>query len=286
MFSANMAVRGRDTPEADNIILSEVGKISPSLDEHARQQNLEITIPNQRDDDVIILEPGELWDSEEEEEKPSEEKAAGNGQDTTFIVTLLKDVYSIPKEISRRDRPPSVHILNDGRLIKWPKNDNKCLITIQPTWLINDWINNLRDGNTRIGAFNVVISLDSLRLAPDVNPLKNQISSLCRAIRAITKDTRIYVCDNIPRPFDHSPLGLGVEQHNSLIRLAAKKANNRKLRKVFGVRISRYFKESEREDHLEREKYFEENNCLTKWGCLHLRTVLFRELGLCRFDDL
>ena len=259
-------------PDAGSITPCEAGLVEERSTGSVSE--LEITIPNHTDDEVTIMaEEGEIQSSEEElvvSEQPN----------IRIILDDIKREYFITWRQARRDRQPSIHLLNDGRLKEWPESDGKVKLTLQPTWVLKDWIKGLQTGDATLEAFNIVVCLDSFRLVPDEIPLKNQIAALCRAIRKVRRDTRIFVCENLPRPYDNSPLGLGARAHNILLKQAAKKIIATKLKRVFPLEMWQHIPQVNEESQAFMFEWFHQDNTLNKQGCAAFRQAMFKELGL------
>ena len=250
------------------------------------------------DDELLIHEPdGEIlrvkvlddieWMNGDanniQHEKQSTDKQ--QGLEAAVVQQLVKEIhdgFAMKPEMTRKNRPPSLHILNDGRLRRWPKNDGKCVFTLQDTWLIDDWIENIKCGQVKISAYSVVICLDGMRLIEGDLPLRNRMAALCRAIKSQEKETRIYVSDNLPRPNNCTGLAEGAVEHNLLILSTAQKINGPKMLKVFPIEMSAYFEEENNEDIMDYiiGKSFQQDDTLTSYGCMIFRAQLFKEIGL------
>ena len=118
----------------------------------------------------------------------------------------------------RRTRGYSLHLLHDGMLSNWPEQDNKCGVDMLPRRR-TEWVPTIRGGGIFFRGHVVALALSSLRELEALTPLKNHISSLTRAIRAVKRqDTRVFICNTLVGR--NRVLGLTDQKYNELLREA------------------------------------------------------------------
>ena len=163
----------------------------------------------------------------------------------------------------------SVHILHDGPLKNWPQHDGRCVITYKRDYAVRHWVRELRAGNIRLRAANIVWVLADLRSRVTEGQIKTAVSALVRAVRDIKKDSRIYICDSLPiraQPV----LGIRATVFNKLMEQAMRSFwISHSQEKVFGIEIGRYFEDYPLSNHFKPEQLMDDSGVLTYLGCLH-----------------
>ena len=110
--------------------------------------------------------------------------------------------------------------------------------------------------------------------------LKNRLSQLCRAIKAVAGESKIFICDTLP---DSSLLeNQQIIRYNKDLFLATQHVN-RELERIFFLSMHAHF-------YLNNEgiqlwgQYFCNSGDLTSIGCLTFRVCMVREVGITRYS--
>ena len=253
------------------------------------------TVPQQ--DTVQELEEGEVVDDVEEKVEVSDNiiiccqdsvsswdsiEDSGLDASSELIRQMAVDeilehgmTYTLPSWM-RQTRPPALQLFSEEMLKRWPKVDKKCRVRCEEGWPISKWTQEVNMGHVSIIGHSTVLCLPRLKQMESMEPIKNKLGQLCRALRSIDPQGKIYICSNIPGPFGAPVLGARTLAHNQLLEMAVK-GINANLFKVFYVDIARYFS---RDGQTGIAEFFHNNTELNYLGCLRFRALLFREVGL------
>ena len=98
----------------------------------------------------------------------------------------------------QRKQRCTLHVLADSRFGEWPVGDQFCKLTYFQHLPTSQWMRKLRTREIIIKAHSVILYLQKLRYTEHVTPLRNKISQICRAVRSVNEDARIFLCDLIP----------------------------------------------------------------------------------------
>ena len=175
-------------------------------------------------------------------------------------------------------KEPSMHILADARLSNWPHHDRLCVVDYHPGWSLKKWVTSLRAEITRIRCNTVVLYLKKTQEYNEVPWLKNALQMICKVIRQHRRGARIFICNSLPKTACSPVATPLVEIHFTL--LQAVHSVNRALYKVHFLSIYEHFISRKGKLIKPAHVYFQEDQEMTKYGCLVVRECLLREAGL------
>ena len=177
-----------------------------------------------------------------------------------------------PPAWKKKYRGVSLHILHDGLLRNWPGKDSKCTVT-EGTGSLKQWGDRIREGRLRLRGHSVIVSLREITELTTEAALKNKVAALVRAIRAARGMVRVYIADSFYTGHTQV-LGLPPARHNQLLYQALLNMHiSHDMHKVFYVGMAAYFTRPGDDKYMEHTR-------LSRLGCLHFRSQLFREAGL------
>ena len=181
---------------------------------------------------------------------------------------------------SQHKRGPSVHILADSCLERWPPHDNICVLDYH-AWNIRRWVEALRAETVRIQCNTVILYLEKAQEFSDVLPLKNILHTICKVIRQHNKGTRIFITNWLPS-VTSSPLAKAKTRNESeFLLLQAVRSINRALHKVHFMSTYEHFVAKDGKIISLVDQYFPEGSTqLTRYGCMILLECFLRETGL------
>ena len=185
--------------------------------------------------------------------------------------------YTLPHWVRRIS--VSFLLCTDGLTEGWPKSENKCVLEVRPGWQLRKWTGAIRDNAIRVNLDSIVLSLPVMIHLQCVEHIKNDLGALCRALRARKAHCTVYVCDQLPSPFESPVLRHRSETHNKLVQRAVH-ALNTKMDWVFFVSMHQYFVEGNNKVIQPPVRYFQANGQLTYVGCMRYWAYLFREVGI------
>ena len=250
---------------------------------HNSAQTREADSPEQGEGIIIQMVPSDevlAWDSDmdsacSETSTPGYKRGKYAEPDLSTVLQEIRldSQLFIP---SRQVRKPSLHLLADSRVGNWPASDQICVIEYQPDWEIRHWISAVRAETIRIQSGTVIIYLERILSFSDVPPFKNLLQTLCKAVRAHRKDTRTFISNLLP---GHSPLCRKCIQADFIL-LQAIRSINCSLGKIFYLSVFEHFTSKSGKVIHPTYKYIQEDQQLTKLGCLVFRECLMREAGL------
>ena len=109
----------------------------------------------------------------------------------------VQDHKQIPTWMKRR-RPASVHILADNHLGERPIGDQQCKLTYFQHLPLAQWIDKIRKKLIPLNSNITVLYLQKLRNLQLETLLKNRLAQICRIIRMVAPETRVFICDSLP----------------------------------------------------------------------------------------
>ena len=178
----------------------------------------------------------------------------------------------------RRRPHTTVHLLADNFLTKWSPREKRCQVHIHLYPTITRWTQAIRNQEISLYLPITVVAIQCLRHMECLEPLKNRIASLCRAIRSANPGGRIFIATNIANPKAAPVLGKRTQEHNKLVCEAVIKANQ-EIGAVFLCDVAAHFCSNGK--FLEPvSEYFSSDGTLTEVGCFVYRASLFREIGI------
>ena len=183
----------------------------------------------------------------------------------------------IPKQ---KLRPPSMQVLADAKMANWlTGHDNICILDYHADRTFKHWISALRAESVRISCNMVILYLEGSQQFVDVNPLKNNLQTMCKAIRQHQKGAGIFISNILPR-VHNSPLHRPLSEINFVL-LQAVCCVNRVLGKIHYLSAYEHFV-SKKDNRIIKptHQFFQENGQLTRYGCMILRECFLREAGL------
>ena len=211
----------------------------------------------------------------EQEQKQEEDLAA---------VRLIQEEginFHSPNWINRRAVAQSVVLLADSRVKNWPKNDKVVKVEYHPEWPIKRWAQAVKLGHIQLQHTTVIIYLEGTQFWEDVPPIKNTLHTLCKAVRHLGVNPRIFIANHIPLPRG-SPLKAPEKvKASNFIQQQAIRSVARAMGRIFEISVFEHFVSSKKNKLLSPVgTYFMDDGMLTKHGCLVLRECLLREAGL------
>ena len=108
-------------------------------------------------------------------------------------------MFKVPEWMVRRHPKPSVLLLADMQVKYWPEKDKVCEVIYHKNWPLKRWNQALRMGLISVTSHTVVLYLESTRCWQDVPPIKNTLTMLCKTLRNIGNNPRIFISNHLPR---------------------------------------------------------------------------------------
>ena len=224
------------------------------------------------------------WESDMESETSTPDFKRGKHRQEELEQAAVKEIlekgvhWPVPSWIRRRQvRGPSVLILADAQFKHWPAQlDKVCQIEFHPNWPIKWWTQAIRLGQLKITCHTVVIYLEGLCHWADIPPIKNALTSLCKAVRNHGVEPRIFVSNILPQ-VGTSPLK-SVNQFNFTLQLAVR-STCRVVGSVHELSLYEHFMSAKNRRLRPTHKYFEVGG-LSRLGCLIARECILRKAGV------
>ena len=243
---------------------------------------LQCASPSQKEQEqthvnLITFGPGTLtgWDSDIDGKDDAQEE-----EDAIAEIMTEGMNWEIQGWHTKR-RNMTVQILTDSFLGNWSHRENKCALIIHPFPNINQWIRAIRRQEIPLQLPITVVALQCLKSMECLEPLKNNLAALCRAIRSCVQG-RIFITSNIPNPRCVPVLGQRAIQHNRLLHQAVV-GINKNIYSVFYCDLAAHLISEGK--HLEPiATHFTPEGELTKVGCFVYRGCLLREKGVVPFS--
>ena len=139
-----------------------------------------------------------------------------------------------------RKRPLSTVILCDAYLQKAPRHDARVVMECHPDHDFWRWNIDIRVRRVDVaGFFNVVFCLNKLKNIDGAAPLKNSIQALCRSVRSVNGDCRIFVANLLPMT-NTAVLARRILSLNEDIRVAVQ-STTRALKKVHLMSVYEHY---------------------------------------------
>ena len=179
---------------------------------------------------------------------------------------------------SRENIHPTVQILGDNFISNWSTKEQRCTLQVQKFSHLAQWTQAIRRQDIQILLPITVVSLQCVKQLECLEPLKNALASLCKAIRAVFPGGRIFITGNIPNPRLAPVLGTRTLEHNKLL-FRAVTSINVQLQRVFYSDMAQHFMSNGLFIQPIRQ-YFTAEGDLTKTGCFVYRACLLREMGV------
>ena len=205
-----------------------------------------------------------------------------SNEDKKWVDLILeKGICWKPEGWIHPGKPPSIQILTDTFLRYWSMKEGRCNIFRRRYSHLNLWTKAVHSGDILVSLPITVIALKCVKQVECLEPLKNQLAALCRAIRNKSQNTgRIFITNNIPNPRMAPVLGIRMQEHNKLLFLAIAGINPKTTGgRVFYCDMEQHFVSGQQ--HLEPIKaHFDNEGNLTATGCFIYRSCLFREIGV------
>ena len=180
-----------------------------------------------------------------------------------------------------RNWRPSIQILTDTFLQNWSTKDNMCRPILRSFAHLSLWVEEIRKSQVQLTLPITIIALQCTRQTECIEPLRNGIASLCRAIRCMSPGGRIFVTNNVPNPRSVPVLGKRAVEHNKLL---FKAITGLQMHAVFYCDIAQHFLSKDGESLQPVPKYFTSEGDLTLDGCFIYRSCLLRETGVIPYD--
>ena len=194
---------------------------------------------SQGQDNVIVFAAAETdssWITDQDSHElqdTSEEQHPQSGELERDIIRLIQTEgieWPIPDWLSK-PRPQSIQLLVDEIFHYWPHPDRKCIINLEE-WNLKRWTQEIRSNRITIRTPIIVCALATILQVQGLEPLKNALAAMCRAIRSQSPHCRIFFANNLTRP-GHAPvLQARMTAHNDLL-FRAITGINIKLGRVF-----------------------------------------------------
>ena len=183
------------------------------------------------------------------------------------VIELIKTegiAYSLPKWINERRVRGSVLILADAQLKDWPLKDGICSVTLRQNWPINRWNLAIKTGIIPVSHHRVIVLyLENSRAWDEIPPIKNALQRLCKVIRQMAGNPRIYISNHLPRAVS-SPLRNPIVMSNFILQQATRSVSRALRGGVFELSLHEHFTSSRSGRPLApKHKYFAETGHLT-----------------------
>ena len=145
------------------------------------------------------------WDSEVDGQesdtstpgyKRGKQEEIPTGPSNSKVVQAILDEgmgFRAPDWMRNRRRHKSILVLSDAQFKYWPAHDKVCQVEYHPKWPLARWAQAIRLGQISIDCDTVVIYLEGTRQWKDLPPIKNMLQSLCKVVRALGNNPRIFV---------------------------------------------------------------------------------------------
>ena len=207
------------------------------------------------------------------------------GKDERLTVQAREEILKfgvsmkIPKWI--RPRHHTVHIISDQFLKNWPQRDGRSVITREAYYNIQQLTRAIKIQQIQLQLPVVVIILRSVRQVECLEPLKNALSALCRAVRC-SVSARIYISNTVPSPYVTPVLGVRANEHNKML-FEAVVGVNKRVGRVFYLLLAEHLWDGSKEFVQPLLQYFDAEGDLTYTGCVLAHSCIFREIGACPY---
>ena len=106
--------------------------------------------------------------------------------------------HHVPAWMRDRKITPSILVLADSQLKYWPPNDKVCDVRMH-AWPVKRWAQAIRLGEIKVECSTVVIYLEGTRRWTDILPIKNLLQGLCKVIRNLGDNPRIFISNHLPQ---------------------------------------------------------------------------------------
>ena len=233
------------------------------------------------------------WDSDAEMDsdtstpafKRGRHQESSNQQDTRLTTQAVKLIleegmgFKAPDWMRRRAPKRSVLILVDTQLKYWPAADKICEVIYHKNWPPKHWNQVLRLGAIQLGFHSVVLYLEANGSWQDVPPIKNSLTVLCKTIRSLGDNPRIFVSNHLPRS-GVNPVGYPVAHSNFILQQAIRSTSRALKGGVFKLSLYEHFISKRGKVLRPQDQIFMEEGTLTWFGCLIFWECLMRETGL------
>ena len=242
----------------DNVIIFGTGTLSPWLSDNDTQELVESEVG-----------------SPQAEEQPSEEDL-----EKAAVAEIQMDGMDLPIQgWIRKEVVQTVQVLTDKFLRNWSGLDRKCRLHEHRFPTISRWTQAIKTHEVQLVLPITVVAIQCIRQIECLEPLKNRLSSLCRAIRyANPSGGRIFIATNIANPRAAPVLGKRAKEHNILL-MDAVGSVNKQLGRVFLCDVASHLWHNN--EYIQPvSAYFNMDGDLTVQGCFVYRACLFREIGI------
>ena len=118
----------------------------------------------------------------------------------------------------------SIAIIDDGLLSEWPSKDRKCGVLSMNAHL-KECAAKIRERQVSVDFPIVVINLQGIRIVKGMEPLKNGLAALCRAIRSQAPHGQIFIASYMVEPYQTSALQTWAIQLNPSLQMAVQGIN-------------------------------------------------------------
>ena len=199
-----------------------------------------------------------------------------------IINTILREGigFRAPDWITRCRVTQSVLILADAQLKYWPAQDKLCRVEYHPDWPIKRWSQAIRMGTIKVEHTTVVIYLESTRHWGDIPLIKNTLHKICKVVRNMGNNPRIFVANHLCSVYGKSPLHTRISWSNFILQQATRSVG-RAMGRVFELSLYEHFISSRKEKVLHlAQHYFVDSERLMALGCMIFRECVLRETGL------
>ena len=231
------------------------------------------------------------WDSEldQESDTPTPDFKRGkhvvdcaSGPSDAEVIKVIKQEgmsFAIPKWIRKRNPRASLLILADAQLKFWPKGDKICKVQLHERWPLKRWNLAIKMGTIKLECNTVVLYLESTRSWQDVPPIKNSLHMLCKTIKNLGNNPRIFISNHLPR-VDHSPVQYPITQSNFILQQAVRSVQRAMKGGVFELSMFEHFISSKGRVIKPKDQVFVDADRLTAYGCMLFRECLMHEAGI------
>ena len=231
-------------------------------------------------DNVIIFGTGTLsvWDSDTDSQILASTDCQMIQPKVNVLEQIMVEGLEFPVEGWHTRVRTTVHVLADNFLQHWLAREAKCRLHRGNFATINRWTDAVKTHEIQLELPTVVIALQCLRQIECLEPLRNRIIGLCRAVRNANPGTRIFVATNIGNPRAAPVLGKRAYEHNQLLDQAVRGVN-KAVGSVFVCDVAVHFCSNGQYIQPTRA-YFTPEGDLTALGCFTYRACMFKEIGI------
>ena len=185
--------------------------------------------------ELFTEETESLWDSDESDEEPQGMTEQEMEQAARDMIQEQGMCYKVPSWMTVA-RPPSMQLVCDAQMEQWPRRDNKVRVMFKRDWNVMKITEAVRTQEIGLRFGITVFHLTRVREIQSLEPLRNRLAALCRAVKVEQPQGRIFFCNLLPNPHARKVMPPRDKDFNRLLEEAVNGINSR-LGRVFYINM-------------------------------------------------